>query len=236
MQNGWLRGDESKLDPAKSTPLEQALSLRESDFSPLPADHFAPATIPLYYEGHAYRAGSRIRVTISAPNGTQPIWAFAQAAARTGRRRGRDRLRRRHALQAPAPGRAGGGSADRPAALPGPAGEPCRDYQPLANRPAGLGSQALGDEPPAQGGDMPGRAAAGSEARGEGRPAKCRRHGHRKRRHGKHRLRTRRGKHRRKHGSRRCRHRRRRAHHRHHRRPRDTARGGPGNAGTSGGH
>ena len=35
-------------------------------------------TIPLYYEGHAYRAGSRIRVTIAAPNGTQPIWAFDQ--------------------------------------------------------------------------------------------------------------------------------------------------------------
>jgi hypothetical protein len=37
-----------------------------------------PLTIPLYFEGHAYRAGSSIRVTISAPNGTQPIWSFAQ--------------------------------------------------------------------------------------------------------------------------------------------------------------
>ena len=37
-------------------------------------------TIPLYYEGHAYRAGSRIRVTIAAPNGTQPIWAFAETS------------------------------------------------------------------------------------------------------------------------------------------------------------
>ncbi|MBV9354830.1 MAG: hypothetical protein JO023_04820, partial [Chloroflexi bacterium] len=33
-------------------------------------------TIPLYFEGHAYRAGSRIKVTVAAPNGTQPIWAF----------------------------------------------------------------------------------------------------------------------------------------------------------------
>jgi hypothetical protein len=32
--------------------------------------------IPLYYEGHAYRAGSEIRITIAAPNGTQPIWSF----------------------------------------------------------------------------------------------------------------------------------------------------------------
>jgi hypothetical protein len=34
--------------------------------------------IPLYFEGHAYRAGSRIRVTIAAPNGSQPIWSFGQ--------------------------------------------------------------------------------------------------------------------------------------------------------------
>ena len=36
-------------------------------------------TIPLYYQGHAYREGSRIRVIISAPDGDQPIWAFAKA-------------------------------------------------------------------------------------------------------------------------------------------------------------
>lgn len=34
--------------------------------------------VPLYYEGHAYRSGSRIRVTISSPNGTQPVWSFSQ--------------------------------------------------------------------------------------------------------------------------------------------------------------
>jgi hypothetical protein len=45
----------------------------------MPAGQFVKVVVPLYYEGHAYRAGSRIRVTISAPNGTQPIWAFSQA-------------------------------------------------------------------------------------------------------------------------------------------------------------
>jgi uncharacterized protein len=33
--------------------------------------------VPLYYQGHVYRAGSRIRVTIAAPGGDQPVWAFA---------------------------------------------------------------------------------------------------------------------------------------------------------------
>ena len=45
----------------------------------MPSDQFVPVTIPLYYEGHMYRAGSRIRVRISAPNGDQPIWSFGEA-------------------------------------------------------------------------------------------------------------------------------------------------------------
>ncbi len=42
------------------------------------AARFVEVTVPLYYEGHVYRAGSRIRVTIAAPGGTQPLWAFAK--------------------------------------------------------------------------------------------------------------------------------------------------------------
>ena len=40
--------------------------------------YYVEVTIPPYYEGHAYRTGSRIRVTITAPNGDQPIWAFGE--------------------------------------------------------------------------------------------------------------------------------------------------------------
>src|SRR5919108_1573737 len=78
VQNGWVRGNERKLDPKKSTPLEPVLSLRKRDVSPLPPDRFVKVTVPLYYEGHAYRAGSRIRLTITAPNGDQPIWSFSE--------------------------------------------------------------------------------------------------------------------------------------------------------------
>jgi uncharacterized protein len=78
VQGGWLRANERKLDAQKSTLLEPVLSLRASDVSPMPAGQFAEVTIPLYYEGHAYRAGSRIRVTITAPNGDQPIWSFSE--------------------------------------------------------------------------------------------------------------------------------------------------------------
>jgi predicted acyl esterase len=136
VQNGWVRGEERKLDAAKSTQLEPVLSLREADVEPLPADRFVKVTIPLYYEGHAYRAGSRIRVTVAAPNGTQPIWAFAQTKPK---------------------GKADvaiGYGAKRPSSLvlpvipdvavpselppcPGLRGEPCRDYKTLSNRSLG---------------------------------------------------------------------------------------------------
>ena len=78
VQGGWLRADERKLDKRKSTPLEPVLSLRARDVRRMPRKRFVKVTIPLYYEGHAYRAGSRIRVTISAPNGDQPIWSFSR--------------------------------------------------------------------------------------------------------------------------------------------------------------
>jgi predicted acyl esterase len=82
VQNGWVRANERKLDPRKSTVLAPVLSLRATDVQPLPRGRFVEVTIPLYYEGHAYRAGSRIKVTISAPNGAAPVWSFSQTSPR----------------------------------------------------------------------------------------------------------------------------------------------------------
>ncbi len=85
VQNGWIRASERKLattsmnmfhqEPTAVQPIPTFLA---SDVQPMPAGQFVPVTIPLYFEGHAYRKGSRIRVEISAPNGTQPIWSFDQ--------------------------------------------------------------------------------------------------------------------------------------------------------------
>jgi predicted acyl esterase len=135
VQNGWVRGNERKLDAEKSTALEPVLSLRESDVSPMPADQFVPVTIPLYYEGHAYRAGSRIRVTIAAPNGTQPIWAFDHAEPE-----GTAQVAIAYGPGTPSnlllpvvPG------VSLPTGLPpcpGLRGEPCRPYAAFVNQPA----------------------------------------------------------------------------------------------------
>jgi predicted acyl esterase len=136
VQGGWLRANERKLDARKSKPLEPVLSLRARDVRGLPSGRFVKAVIPLYYEGHAYRAGSRIRVTITAPNGDQPIWAFAQ----TSPKKGGAKVAIAHSKKMPSslalpvlPG------AEIPTSLPpcpGLRGEPCRDYTPYKNRSA----------------------------------------------------------------------------------------------------
>jgi predicted acyl esterase len=85
VQNGWLRGSERKLATSPANMLKQQPTLLQpiptflaSDEEAMPANRYVPVVIPLYFEGHVYRAGSRVRVTISAPNGTQPVWSFGQ--------------------------------------------------------------------------------------------------------------------------------------------------------------
>ena len=104
VQSGWLRASERKLDQKKSTQLEPVPSFRKSDAAPLPEGKWAKVTIPLYYEGHVYRKGSRIRVTIQAPGGDQPVWAFDETDPdRTGQRDARPL--EGHAVAAAAAGR-----------------------------------------------------------------------------------------------------------------------------------
>jgi predicted acyl esterase len=129
VQGGWVRGNMRKLDPEKSAPLEPVLSLRESDVRPMPRDRFAKVTIPLYYQGHAYRAGSRIRVIISAPNGDQPIWAFEETKPR-----GTADVSIAHDNERPSnltlPVIPEGEIPTELPPCPGLRGQPCRDYQP----------------------------------------------------------------------------------------------------------
>jgi uncharacterized protein len=135
VQGGWVRGNERKLDAAKSTPLEPVLSLREADVEPLPPDRYVEVTIPLYYQGHAYRAGSRIRVTIAAPNGDQPIWSFGETdpAGTATVSIARSEEMPSSVVLPVIPG------VSVPTGLPpcpGLRGEPCRDYQPFVNQAA----------------------------------------------------------------------------------------------------
>jgi predicted acyl esterase len=133
VQGGWLRANERKLDRRKSTLLEPVLGLTRSDVHALPRKRFVGVTIPMYYEGHEYRAGSRIRMMLAAANGDQPIWSFSQTnPLKTATLAVAFSKRRPSRLILPVvPG------VSVPTGLPpcpGMRGEPCRAYQPFMNR------------------------------------------------------------------------------------------------------
>ena len=132
VQNGWLRSAGRKLDPRKSTLLDPVPSLTRDDNEPLPRGRFSEINVPLYYQGHAYRAGSRIRVQIQAPRGDQPVWAFGSTNPKstTTISVARSAAMPSRLVLPEVPG------VSVPTGLPpcpGLRGEPCRPYVPLAN-------------------------------------------------------------------------------------------------------
>jgi len=140
VQNGWLRANERKLSTTtddilhqKSTLLDPVPSMLTSDVRPMPKGKFVEVVIPLYYEGHVYRAGSRIRVTISAPNGTQPVWSFGQTDP-AGTAKVSIEFSRKTPSSLILPVVPGVNVATGLPACPSLRNEPCRPYVALANR------------------------------------------------------------------------------------------------------
>jgi predicted acyl esterase len=77
VQSGWLRASHRALDEAASTELRPVHTDLEADAAPLPAGELTPVRVELFPSAHAFRAGSRIRLTVHAPGGDRPTWAFA---------------------------------------------------------------------------------------------------------------------------------------------------------------
>jgi predicted acyl esterase len=142
VQNGYLRAsmrklsyDQNNIMHRGSTLLEPMPSMLASDVNPLPRDRFVRVAIPLYYQGHAYRKGSRIRVVIAAPNGQQPIWSFSHSRPQIGDTTQVKVLfspRKRSFLALPIVRGVEVPNAYPP--CPGLRNQPCRTYKPLENR------------------------------------------------------------------------------------------------------
>jgi hypothetical protein len=81
VQSGWLRASRRALDEDASTPTRPVHTFEEADAQPLPAGELVPVRVELFPMGHAFRAGSRIRVSVDAPGGSRPLWAFDTIAA-----------------------------------------------------------------------------------------------------------------------------------------------------------
>lgn len=76
IQSGWLRASVRALDPARSTELQPLVTMRESEAAPLPAGEFTPMRLEIYPFAHVFRAGSKVRLIITAPGGDRLEWQF----------------------------------------------------------------------------------------------------------------------------------------------------------------
>lgn len=76
VQNGWLRLSHRKLDRERTTKISPVHTDLEEDARPMPRRGFAKARVQIFPFAYAFRAGSRIRLTVQAPGGDRPLWTF----------------------------------------------------------------------------------------------------------------------------------------------------------------
>ena len=133
--SGFLRSSNSRLSSA-STPLDPVPTFLASDRRSLPRGRFTLVRVPVDPIAHTFRAGTRLRIVISAPGGDRPSWTFDTPATRDT------------VLDTVALGGATGSTlvvnevrgVSPTATLPACGalrGEPCRAYAPLGNQHAG---------------------------------------------------------------------------------------------------
>ena len=77
VQNGWLRASHRKLDPRRSTVLDPFPTHLKKDAAWLPKGRWSLVRIPVFPVAHAFRAGSKIRLTVTATGGDRPRWDFS---------------------------------------------------------------------------------------------------------------------------------------------------------------
>lgn len=81
VQNGWLRASHRKLDAKRSTATDPFPTHLKKDAAWLPGGAFTLVRVPIFPVAHAFRTGSKIRVTVQAVGGDRPIWKFTTVDA-----------------------------------------------------------------------------------------------------------------------------------------------------------
>ena len=77
VQQGWLRASHRKLNPYLSTPLRPYHTHQVLDVQALLPGVPTPVRIEVFPFAHTFRAGSRIRVAVTAPHLHPDLWGFA---------------------------------------------------------------------------------------------------------------------------------------------------------------
>ncbi|WP_296603336.1 CocE/NonD family hydrolase [Nocardioides sp.] len=126
VQSGWLRTSHRRLDAARSTAVSPVHTDLESDAAPLPASRYTKVRVELFPFAQAFRAGSRLRLTVDAPGGARPLWAFDTIAHGERVFVAADAVRRSRLVLAVVPGVRVPSSAPPCASL---RSQPCRTYR-----------------------------------------------------------------------------------------------------------
>jgi predicted acyl esterase len=129
---GDLRASLRALDPAHSSVLHPQPTYLKSTASPLPRGRYVEVQIPLNPFAYAFRAGSRIRVTVEAPGDDRPSWEF-DTYQTGGKVVDTVELGGAGASSLVLPVLAGVKVPDPQPACPSLRGQPCRNYVPAGN-------------------------------------------------------------------------------------------------------
>lgn len=136
VNSGLLRASDRALDHRASTADNPVPTYLASQARPLPAGRFTEVEVPITPFAYAFRAGSRIRVTITAPGGDRPEWSFGDTYRTQGKVTDTLALGRTGGVQPTAlvlsvlPGVQ---PPDPQPPCPSLRGEPCRTYVPAGN-------------------------------------------------------------------------------------------------------
>ena len=76
LQNGWLRLGHRRVDASRSEGLEVSHSFERRDFRPLEPGEAVRARIDIPSFAHAFRAGSRLRLSVATPGRNHATWEF----------------------------------------------------------------------------------------------------------------------------------------------------------------
>ncbi|MGD0313747.1 MAG: CocE/NonD family hydrolase [Acidimicrobiales bacterium] len=132
VQTGELRASDRALDVIASTATDPVPTYAASTAGPLPSGQFTEVRIPILPFAYAFRTGSRIRVTITAPGGDRPAWQF-DTYATAGTVTDTIGLGRPHPSALVLSVVPGVTPPDAQPACPSLRGQPCRAYVPAGN-------------------------------------------------------------------------------------------------------
>ncbi len=136
IQTGWLRASERALDSQASTDLAPVQTHIEADVVPVPSDEWVEARLQVFPFAHAFRAGSRIRISVDTPGSSRAEWLFVLDETQTDDARIDVAHTAANASSILLPVIPGQSIPTELPPCPSLRGQPCRDFLDFTNTPS----------------------------------------------------------------------------------------------------